>query len=50
MKKFYTHPELEAMNLNSLDIITTSTALDRLDKIQATQGGSDPSMEDGIDL
>lgn len=49
MKKFYTHPELEALDLSVLDVITASP-LGNLDKITPEQGGSDPSMEDGIDL
>lgn len=49
MKKFYTQPELETLDLSVLDVITASPLGD-LDKIEPEQGGSDPSMEDGIDL
>ncbi|MBQ7383698.1 MAG: hypothetical protein IJV72_02790 [Clostridia bacterium] len=49
MKKIYTHPELEALDLNVLDVITASP-LGELAPITPEQGGSDPSMEDEIDL
>jgi len=49
MKKIYTHPELEALDLNVLDIITASP-LGELDPIVPAQGGSDPSMNDDMDV
>ena len=50
MRKNYIHPELEALNLNVLDVITASSALDKLNKEEATPTGNDPAMYDQIDL
>ena len=49
MKKNYVHPAIAALVPNTRDIITASSVLDTLDKIEPSRG-SDPSMEDNIDL
>ena len=49
MKKNYTNPEIKISELNALDIITASP-LGALGYIAPSEGGSDPTVEDGIYL
>ena len=49
MRKNYRCPEMMAKSLNVIDVITASTALDLLERIEAELGGKDPAMEDIID-
>ena len=50
MKKNYIRPELDALALNVLDVITASSALDKLKKDEEVSGGSDPAVYDQIDI
>ncbi|MBQ7384121.1 MAG: hypothetical protein IJV72_04945 [Clostridia bacterium] len=49
MRKNYTTPEFETIDLDTLDVIANST-LNLLDAIKEHMGGSDPSANDTINF